>query len=100
VVVLRGAVAAHVEHLEPHPVAVAAAVAVVGGKVAVDAAPDLGPFGAHTDGLGNRHRGVGEHLDVAVKRKDLLARLHGAGREQEQPQNKAHRHGQLPSGSK
>ncbi len=81
--VLRGPVAGGGEHLEVHHGLAAEAVAVAGGKVAVDAAADIVPLGAHGDGLAHHHAPVGVDGDVAVEIENALGREGGGEDEQE-----------------
>src|SRR3546814_5463554 len=58
----RLAVALHAHHLEADHHAIADAVAVAGGEVAIDAAPDRAALGAHADVLDDVEAAVGVHL--------------------------------------
>src|SRR3546814_10750846 len=79
---LRLAVALHAHHLEADHHAIADAVAVAGGEVAVDAAPDRAALGAHADVLDDVEAAVGVHLDHRVVGQDALARLRLGGAEE------------------
>src|SRR5690606_15131408 len=76
---LRAPVALHLQHLEADHDAVAVAVAVAGGEVAVDAAADALALGAHVDALGHLQAAVGLDPDLDVVAGDALLRRHRHG---------------------
>jgi hypothetical protein len=84
------AVARHAQHFEGHHHARAARVAVVGGKVAHDAAADLASLGLHHDHLGHREHAVGGDADLAVEVEDPLGRL-GVGCNSQDGENRESR---------
>src|SRR3546814_5298122 len=72
----------HAHHLEADHHEIADAVAVAGGEVAVDAAPDRAALGAHADVLDDVEAAVGVHHDHRVVGQDALARLCPGGAEE------------------
>ncbi len=67
-------VAQHLQNLQADHHAVAVAVAVAGGEVAHDAAPDVLALGAHADVLGDVQAAVGIDDQFAVIGSDALLR--------------------------
>ena len=65
----------HLEHVEVDHHAVAVAVAVAGGEVAVDAAADPVALGAHADALDHVEAAVGVERDLAVVGQDAFLRV-------------------------
>jgi hypothetical protein len=71
------AVAAHRDDMQRHPDARAAAVAVIGGEIAQDAALDFTPFDLHLDALGDGEPAVRADADVAVEVEHPFLRRRG-----------------------
>src|SRR6185437_4564675 len=56
-------------------------IAVIGGKVAIDAVPDRGALGHHHDVLGDGHAAVDVDQDVAVVLGNALGGGHRDGKQ-------------------
>ena len=69
---------------DTHVRALAEAAGVVGGKVAVDAVPDLSFLGLHRDRLAHRERAVGADRDLAAEVEHPLGRARRARGEAKQ----------------
>ena len=61
---LGPAIAFHPQHVQRHQHPIATAVAIAGGEVAIDAAPDVAAFGPHRDVLGHVEACIGADRDL------------------------------------